>query len=82
MKISVELSDSELKEICLFTGEKKKGPAIRKIVVDALMLKRREVLALNFISGKWGAHLGGFEKARAQDRLNAQKKNKAWRSVK
>ncbi len=82
MKISVELSDSELKEICLFTGEKKKGPAIRKMVVDALMLKRREALALNFISGKWGTHLAGFEKARTRDRRIAQKNNQAVRSRK
>jgi hypothetical protein len=27
MKITVELSDSEVEEICRLTGEKKKGPA-------------------------------------------------------
>jgi hypothetical protein len=40
MKVTVELSDSELKDICRFTGEKKKGPAIRKMAANALKMKR------------------------------------------
>lgn len=71
MKITVDISDSELKEICLATGERKKGPAIRKLVVDALMLKRRERLAQKFIDGEWGTELKGFEAARAADRTHA-----------
>lgn len=71
MKVTVELSDSELKEICRFTGEHKKGPAIRKLVVDALMMKRREEIAGKFISGKWGVKLTGFEASRAADRKAA-----------
>ncbi|HEV3235729.1 MAG TPA: hypothetical protein VGZ25_01995 [Gemmataceae bacterium] len=68
MKITVEISDSDLKEICYVTGEKKKGPAIRKLVTDALRLKRREMLALKFISGEWGVELKGFEAGQAADR--------------
>jgi hypothetical protein len=79
MKVTVEISDSELKEICFFTGEKKKGPAIRRMVVDALMLKRREKLAQKFISGEWGTQLAGFEKGRAQDRRASRKRAGAWR---
>jgi hypothetical protein len=79
MKITVEMSDSDLKEICLFTGEKKKGPAIRKMVVDALMLRRRETLAQNFISGKWSAKLDGFEESRKVDREASRKRAQAWR---
>jgi hypothetical protein len=79
MKISVELSDSELKDICRVTGERKKGPAIRKLVVDALMMKRREEIAQNFISGKWGVSLNGFKRARAADRKSATKRAARWR---
>jgi hypothetical protein len=68
MKITVEISDSDLKEICQVTGEKKKGPAIRKLVTDALRLKRREMLALKFISGEWGVELKGFEAGQTADR--------------
>ena len=68
MKITVEISDSEIEEICRVTGQSKKGPAIRKLVTDALMLKRRENLAKKFIAGEWGVELKGFEAGRAADR--------------
>jgi hypothetical protein len=79
MKISVELSDSELKDICRLTGERKKGPAIRKLVIDALTMKRREEIAQNFISGTWGVSLNGFERSRAADRKSAAKRATRWR---
>ena len=60
MKITIEVSDSEMQEICRITGESKKGPAIRKLVADALMLKRREALAEKFISGAWGGGVKGL----------------------
>ena len=78
MKITVELSDSELKEIRFFTGESKKGPAIRRMVTDALMMKRREALAQKFISGKWGVELAGFEAGQARDRRAEEKRRRAW----
>ena len=54
MKITVVISDSDIKEICRMTGESKKGPAIRKLVTEALLLKRRKKLAQKFITGEWG----------------------------
>lgn len=72
MKITVELSESDLKEICRVTGEKKKGPAIRKLVADALMVKRREKLAQKFIDGEWGVELKGFEAAQIAEREAAR----------
>lgn len=80
MKITVELSDSDLKEICRVTGEKKKGPAIRKLVMDALTLKRREKLAQRFISGEWGVELKGFEEAQAADQQSARENEQSWRT--
>jgi hypothetical protein len=79
MKVSVELSDSELNEICRVTGERKKGPAIRKLVVDALTMKRREAMAQQFISGKLGVELAGFESARAADRKSSARRAATWR---
>ena len=79
MKITVELSDSDLVDICRMTGEKKKGPAIRQMVVDALMMKRREEIARKFITGKLGAELSGFEAARAADRKAAKTRGFKWR---
>ena len=72
MKVTVEFPDSDLKEICRVTGERKKGPAIRKLVLDALMMKRREEVANKFISGEWGAELAGFEAGRAAGRASAK----------
>lgn len=74
MKVTVELSDSEVKDICRVTGERKKGPAIRKLVVDALMMRRRQEIAGKFISGAWGVRLEGFEKSRTADRADAKKR--------
>lgn len=71
MKITVELSDSDIKEICRLTGESKKGPAIRKMVTEALMMKHREEIAGKFMAGKWGVSLEGFEAGRAADRRRA-----------
>ena len=62
------------------TGEKKKGPAIRKLVADALMLKRREELAQKFISGDWGVEFKGFEATQEADRRAESQGRQRWRS--
>lgn len=79
MKITVDISDSDIKEICRVTGEKKKGPAIRKLVADALLLKRREKLAQKYIDGEWGVELKGFEEAQAADRDAGARDGGRWR---
>lgn len=61
------------------TGEKKKGPAIRRLVADALLLKRREELAQKFIAGEWGVELKGFEEGQAQDSGADRASGKRWR---
>jgi hypothetical protein len=68
MKITVEIPESEVKEICRVTGESKKDRAIRILVTNSLMLKRREVLANKFIDGQWGVELKGLEAGQAADR--------------
>ncbi len=79
MKITVDIPDSEIKEICRVTGERKKGPAIRKLVTDALMLKRRENLAKKFIDGEWGVELKGFEAGQAADQQADSQDEQGWR---
>ena len=65
MKVTVELKEKDLKDICRFTGEVKKGPAIRKMVVDALMMKRRLELTEKFVTGEWTADLPSYEEMKA-----------------
>jgi hypothetical protein len=79
MKVTVDVSASELSEIRMYTGEKKKGPAIRKMVLDALMLKRREKMVQRFVSGAAGTRLDGIEAARASDRRQSKQLANKWR---
>lgn len=69
MKISVELSDSEINEIRQFTHEKRKGPAIRRLVIDALRLAKRQELCAKFASNEWSVDLPAIEDLRQDRRL-------------
>jgi hypothetical protein len=79
MKVTVDIPDSEMAEVCRFTGESKKGPAILRMVNDALMMKRRAKLSQKFLSGEWGVELTGFEEGRAKDRIVNDGQSRAWR---
>ncbi|CAN5452361.1 hypothetical protein BH20VER3_BH20VER3_15340 [soil metagenome] len=73
LKITVELSDSELRDVIRFTGEKQKGPAIRKPVVDALMLRRRGLTSEKFKNGEWKVDFPAFENyARSTGRMHGK----------
>ena len=61
MKVTVELSDIEMAEILDLTGERKKGPAIRHLMEEALQQRRRAQIAQRFLSGEWGVELESFE---------------------
>jgi hypothetical protein len=67
MKITVELSEKDLKDVRRFSGEKKKGPAIRKFIVTELMLKRRREISQKILAGEWSAELPSIDRLR-QDR--------------
>ena len=67
MKITVEISDKEVDEIRLFSGERKKGPAIRKLALESLALRRREALLEKVVSGKTSVDLPDWKTLR-QDR--------------
>lgn len=68
MKVTVKLSDQEMAEVLEFTGERKKGPAIRQLMAEALQQRRRARIAERFLSGEWGVDLEGFEAEQERDR--------------
>jgi hypothetical protein len=64
MKITVDISENDLREIQRFSGEKKKGPAIQRFITDRLNLERRRALTRKFVSGEWSVDLPPIEKLR------------------
>lgn len=61
MKVTVDLPETEIAEVCTITGIAKKGPAIRKLLADALQTQRRAKIAGKFLTGQWSAELKDFE---------------------
>src|SRR6516162_9041121 len=57
MKVTVEISEKNLKEILKITREKRKGAAIRQLAMEALMLKKRREILDEVEAGKWGLDL-------------------------
>jgi hypothetical protein len=72
MKVTVELSDTEMTEILELTGERKKGPAIRRLMEEALQQHRRAQIAQRFLSGEWGVELESFEADQERERQRNQ----------
>ena len=72
MKVTVEISDHEMAEILDLTGERKKGPAIRRLMAEALQQRRRAQIAQRFLSGEWGVELESFEADQQRDRQREQ----------
>jgi hypothetical protein len=79
MKITVELSDSEMGEITRLTGLRKKGPAIRKMLTDALVRRRRAEISTKFLTGEWSAELAGFEQSKVNDHTTSTTLSEIWR---
>ena len=72
MKVTVELSDLEMAEILNLTGERKKGPAIRRLMEEALQRRRRAQIAQRFLSGEWGVELETYEADQERERQREQ----------
>jgi hypothetical protein len=72
MKVTVELSDQEMGEVLELTGERKKGPAIRRLMEEALQQRRRVQIAQKFLSGEWGVELETYEADQERERQRAQ----------
>jgi hypothetical protein len=64
MKVTVDLPDNAVRDICRYAGEKKKGPAIRKLVLEAAMLKKRRELLGKVTSGEWSVDLPDWRELR------------------
>jgi hypothetical protein len=69
VKVTVELSDAELREILRVTREKRKGAAIRQLALEALMLKKRRELLDEAEAGKWSIDLPPIERLREDRKL-------------
>jgi hypothetical protein len=72
MKVSVELSDTQMAEILDLTGEHKKGPAIRRLMEEALQQRRPAQIAQRFLSGEWGVELETYEADQQRERQRDQ----------
>ena len=68
MKITVDIPENDMKDILRFSGEKKKGPAIVKLVASQLMLRRRRELSDEVMAGKFRVELPNWEESRQQER--------------
>ena len=79
MKITVDLPEKDLRDICRITGISKKGPAIRKLLDEALLLQRRPEISGKFISGEWGTDLNGIEASKAADKTKSLTFAEQWR---
>ncbi len=79
MRITVEISESDVRDICRVTGEKKKGTAIQQIVADALRLRRRAELLKKYARGEGTLEFAGFEEGRKKDRERDELNRKRWR---
>jgi hypothetical protein len=79
MKITVELSEKELKEVCRATGEKKKGPAIRKLVQKELMMRQRREFVRKCVAGEIGFEFKGYDEGKKLERKATERKAALWR---
>lgn len=79
MKVTVDLPEQNMRDICRITGNPKKGPAIRQLLDDALQLQRRKEVAGKFLSGEWGTELKGFEQSKTAERKKSDTRSKRWR---
>jgi len=70
MKITVDIPEEDLSDIMRFAGEKKKGPAIAKLVATTLMLERRREMCDEVMSGKFQVELPDWRRRRAAERAH------------
>ncbi len=68
MKITVDIPENDMKDVLRFSGEKKKGPAIVKLVASQLLLRRRRELSDEVMAGKFRVELPDWEEARQRER--------------
>jgi hypothetical protein len=64
MKVTVEMSENEIQDILKYSGERMKGPAIRRLAIDALNYRKRLEMNAKFRSGEWAAELPSLDQIR------------------
>ena len=68
MKITVEISEKDLKDVMRFSGVKKMGQAISAFVASELKMKRRLELSKEVSSGKFRVKLPDVYALRTRER--------------
>jgi hypothetical protein len=64
MKVTVEMSENEIQEILKYSGERMKGPAIRRLAIDELNYRKRLEMNAKFRSGLWAVELPALDELR------------------
>jgi hypothetical protein len=68
MRRTVDIPGKDMKDILRFSGVKKKGPAIVKLVASQLMLRRRRELSDEVMTGKFRVELPDWAESRQRER--------------
>lgn len=68
MKVTVDISEKDLKDVFNFSKEHKKGPAISKFITSALMLCRREEFCDQVMNGTVRVDFPSWEATRLAER--------------
>ena len=71
MKVTVDIPESDLRDIMRFSGEKRKGAAIAKFLESGLMLRRRRELSDEVMSGKVRFEFPNYEASQDLDGKSA-----------
>jgi Arc/MetJ family transcription regulator len=79
MRVTIDLPEADLKEICRITGISRRSTAIRKLVADTLLRHRRVEISGKFLSDEWSAELENFEAKRSVDRTKSRTLSELWR---
>jgi hypothetical protein len=64
MKVTVDMSETEVQEILKYSGEKMKGPAIRRLAIEELHYRKRLEMNTKFHSGAWKVELPSVDDLR------------------
>jgi hypothetical protein len=71
VNVTVDILEKDIKDILRFSGEKKKGPAIVKLVASQLMLYRRRELSEEVMAGRFSVALPDWRDTRQRERGEA-----------
>jgi hypothetical protein len=55
MKVTVEISKEDMRDMMRLSGEKRRGAALTKFLTSSLMLSRRRELLDKFATGEWSS---------------------------